>query len=229
MIADSIIALMDTYDQQIYAIGKGPSSLTVDAPDSGIPVGTSATISGSVLDVSPGTGDPAIQLRFPNGVPAIADANMGEWMKYVYKQFARPAAAMGVTVTLEAIDPNYNYQYLGTTTSDAYGNFGFTYSPEVPGTYMIIATFAGSEAYYGSTSTAYFSADPAPTPATPIEPEPEPELEPEPEPEPEPETPTEPETPAEAPLITTEIAIVIAVAVAAVIGVGAFWALRRRG
>ena len=30
IIGDSIIATMDTYDQRVYAIGKGPSQITVD-------------------------------------------------------------------------------------------------------------------------------------------------------------------------------------------------------
>ena len=31
---DSIIAGLDTYDLQIYAMGKGPTAITVSAPDS---------------------------------------------------------------------------------------------------------------------------------------------------------------------------------------------------
>jgi outer membrane protein assembly factor BamB len=67
VIGDSIIAAMDTYDQQIYAIGKGPSSTTVTAPDSGISIGSSITIRGTVMDISPGTTQDTIALRFPNG------------------------------------------------------------------------------------------------------------------------------------------------------------------
>ncbi len=36
VIGDSIIATMDTYDQRVYAIGKGPSEVTVSAPNVGI-------------------------------------------------------------------------------------------------------------------------------------------------------------------------------------------------
>jgi hypothetical protein len=208
IIGDSIIAGMDTYDNQIYAIGKGPSATILSTPDVGVPLGGSVTIKGMVTDVSPGANDPRIKMRFPNGLPAVSDTVMGDWMKYVYKQFERPANVPGVTVKLEAVDPNGNYQVLGTTTSDAYGNYGFRFMPEVEGQYMIIATFEGSESYYPSTATGYLSADPAPAPETPIEPE-------------------EPEEPI-APLISTEIAIVIAVAVIGIIGVAAYWFLRRR-
>ena len=108
---------------------------------------------------------------------------------------------------IEAIDPNGNYQNLGTVTSDMYGDFDLVFEPEVPGSYMIMATFDGSGAYYGSFAKATLYVDEAATPTTPIEPE-----------QPGPETP----------LITTEVAIIAVVAVIAVIGVGAFFFLRKR-
>jgi len=208
VIGDSIIATQDLYDQRIYAIGKGPSELTVEAPLTSITTGSACTIRGTVMDVSPGTEDPELKLRFPNGVPAIADGGMSEWMLYVYKQFERPDVT-GVTVKLEAVDSNMGYQYLGTTCSDAYGNYGFSFKPDVEGTWMIIATFEGSKSYYGSTETTYLTVGPAPSPEQPIEPE---------EPEPEPE----------APLITTEIAIILAVVAVAVIAVVGYWILKKR-
>ena len=57
IIGDSIIATMDTYDQRVYAIGKGPSATTVTAPDTTQPLGTPILIQGTVMDVSPGTED----------------------------------------------------------------------------------------------------------------------------------------------------------------------------
>jgi hypothetical protein len=217
IIGDSIIAMYDEYDQRIYAIGKGPSATTVAASPEVTTRGSSVMITGTVLDVSPGTESAPVKLRFLNGVAAIADSDMTDWMMYVYDQFARPADASGVTVTIEVIDGNNNYQYVGTTTTDTNGNYGYKYTPEVPGTYMVIATFAGSDSYYGSYATGYFGIDEAPTPSTPIEPE-----------EPEPEVPEEPTEPVETPFLTTEIAIVIAVAVVAVIGVVAYWFLKRK-
>ena len=68
-----------------------------------------------------------------------------------------------------------------------------------------MATFEGSGAYFGSTSTTYAQVGVSTT--TPIEPE-------------------EPEEPVG--FITTEIAIILAVVVAAVIGVAAYWALKRK-
>jgi outer membrane protein assembly factor BamB len=217
LIGDSIITTMDTYDQQIYGIGKGASELTVSAAPKVSTLGGSVLIEGTVMDVSPGTKETDIAIRFPSGVPAISDADMGDWMKYVYKQFARPADATGVRVDLCAVDPNGNYQDLGSTTTDSYGTFAVAFEPEVPGKYMVIASFAGSEGYYGSTKTTYVQVDPAPAAATPMEPE-----------EPEPEVPVEEPTEPAAPLITTEVAIALAVVSVAIVAAVVFFVLRRR-
>jgi len=213
IIGDSIITTMNTYDQQIYGIGKGATELTVTAAPKVSTLGGSVLIEGTVMDVSPGTKETDIAIRFQSGVPAVSDESMGDWMKYVYMQFAQPTNTVGVTVKLEVVDPNNNYQNLGTTTTDAYGTYGFAFEPEVSGTYTIIATFEGSNGYYGDTSITHITVDPAPTPGTPIEPE---ELE-------EPIETVEPIT--EAPIITTEIAIITAVAA---IGAVAIWILKRK-
>ncbi|MCW4023338.1 MAG: hypothetical protein NWF02_09290 [Candidatus Bathyarchaeota archaeon] len=213
IIGDSIIATMNTYDQKIYAIGKGATSITVNAPDSAVSVGSSATIKGSVIDVSPGTKDSALAIRFPNGVPAISDNDMSAWMKYVYMQFEKPSDATGVTVTLEAIDPNGNYQYIGTTTSDISGNYGFSFKPEIEGKYTIMATFSGSGGYYGSTTTTYMSVDPTTSASIPIDTEGHADT-------------SEPAT--ETAFISTEIAILATIVVAAVVGIAAYWFLRRK-
>jgi hypothetical protein len=169
IIADSIIATMDTYDQRVYAIGKGPSATTVTAPGIGVTAGDSLVITGTVTDISPGTEEYALTARFPNGVPAVSDASMSDWMLYVYKQFSYPSNATGVEVTLDAIDPNGNFVHLGTATSDASGTFSFEWkTPDIPGKYTIIATFAGSKSYYASyAETAAVVTEAAPTPSPP--------------------------------------------------------------
>jgi outer membrane protein assembly factor BamB len=133
IIGDSIIAVYNSYDQRIYAIGKGPSQTTVTAPDVAITVGDSIMIKGSVLDVSAGTDDPALSARFPNGLAAVADESMSEWMKYVYAQFPMPMGATGVEVVLETFDPNGNFYEIGRATSDTDGNYALMWEPEVPG------------------------------------------------------------------------------------------------
>jgi hypothetical protein len=150
MMADSIFTLYNSYDQRIYTIGKGPSMTNVEAPMAGVTVGSTCTIRGTVKDVSPGTEASDLKLRFPNGVPAVSDESQSEWMEYVYLQHERPMDTIGATVKLEAVDPNGNYQNLGTTITDTAGKFGFSFEPEIEGQHMIIATFEGSKSYYTS-------------------------------------------------------------------------------
>jgi len=171
IIGDSIIATQDTYDQNVYAIGMGPSATTVTAPDTVLPLGTGVMIKGTVTDVSPGTKEPALTARFPNGVPAIADEDMSEWMLYVYKQFAVPMDVTGVLVYLDAVDPNGNFTNIGTTTSDMSGMFKKMWTPETEGEYTIIATFAGSKSYYASYAETAIGVGPAPPEAPPPPPE----------------------------------------------------------
>jgi len=161
IIGDSIIATMDVYDQRVYAIGKGPSATTVEAPLTAITQGRSATIRGKVTDVSPGTEDIKLKLRFPNGVPAVADESMSKWMLYVYKQFECPADVKGVEVFLKILDPNGEYYGVHVTT-DEKGRFSHMWTPGVVGEYHVTAIFEGSESYYPSEETTVFGVDQAP-------------------------------------------------------------------
>jgi outer membrane protein assembly factor BamB len=204
IIGDSIIATMDSYDQRIYAIGKGPSATTIEPIIAGVPSGSSVTLVGRVTDVSPGTMDVALKTRFPNGVPAVADENMNEWMLYVYKQFERPNVN-GVQIKIEIVDPNGQYAWIGTATSDAYGNYAYSWKPTIEGQYMIMATFDGTKSYYGSNAITYLTVDPAASPSGPIT----------------------PETP-EAPLISTEAAIIGSISIATVLGLASFSIIRKR-
>ena len=61
----------------------------------------------------------ALTARFPNGVPAVCDVNMSEWMQYLYAEFARPADVVGVEAVLRVLDPNNYFCEVGRTTSDA--------------------------------------------------------------------------------------------------------------
>ena len=162
IMGDSVIATMDTYDQQVWAIGKGPSATTVTAPDMGVPEGSSVMIRGTVMDVSPGTISDRLKLRFPNGVPAVSDASMSDWMLYVYKQFERPMNATGVDVTISVLDANGNYREIGKTTSSADGVFTLAWTPDIPGEYKVYASFPGSAGYYPSNAETAFVVDPAP-------------------------------------------------------------------
>jgi hypothetical protein len=166
IMGDSVIATMDTYDQRVYGIGKGPSALMVDAGPEVSVEGTNVLVKGMVTDISPGTEEYALTARFPNGVPAVCDDNMSDWMLYVYKQFAKPADVIGVDFTITVIDPNGNTPTVADATSDASGFYSCNFIPEVPGKYTVIATFCGSEAYYGSSAQTaiYVEQAPEPTP-----------------------------------------------------------------
>lgn len=156
---------LNFYDGKLYDIGKGPSATTVTAPQTQITAGQTVTITGSVLDKSPGAAQTEQTARFPNGLPCISDASMNDWMNYVYMQKPAPTNATGVQVTFSAIDPNNNYITLGTTTTDTSGNYGFVWNtPDVSGTYHIIASFSGSNSYWGSSDTTYLNIASAATP-----------------------------------------------------------------
>jgi hypothetical protein len=205
VLADGFLCYNNYYDNQIYCIGKGPSATSVTTQNDVISLGDSILIKGTVTDQSPGTNQDEQAGRFPNGVPAIADKYMDEWMEYLYMQKPCPMELDGVPVKLEVFGEDGSYTELGVVYSNAYGDFVYKWTPPDEGLYTIMATFDGSDSYWRSYDATYLSVGPAAAPSGPIEPE-----------------------PTEAPLITTEIAIIIAVVVVAVVGVVAYWALRKR-
>ncbi len=172
-IADGYMTFANAYDGQIYTVGKGPSQTNVNVQTNAIPQGNSVLIQGSVMDISAGTTQKQQAADFPNGVPAVSDTSQTGWMQYVYQQGPYPSNATGVTVTLSTIDPNGNSYVIGTTSTDANGVFATAYKPEVPGTYKVFATFAGSDSYWQSSSETAFNVmqapnvTPAPTTAAP--------------------------------------------------------------
>lgn len=167
IIGDSIIALQDTYDQRIYAIGKGPSRTTVNAAPKVTQNGGSIVIEGTISDISPGTEDYALRARFPDGVPVVSDESMGQWMKYVYMQFERPINVTGVPVTLYVLDANENYREIGSATTDANGFYSLSWTPDIDGKYTVYAIFAGSDSFYPSHSVTAFNVDPESPTASP--------------------------------------------------------------
>lgn len=170
IIGDNVIAGFNGYDNRIYSIGRGPSATTVAASPKISTKGTNVLVEGLVTDISPGTSKYATAARFPNGVPAVSDDNMTEWMEYVYMQYPRPADAdvIGVDVTISVIDPNGNVYDVDTTTSDASGFYSCIFEPEVPGKYTVIASFAGSKSYYGSFAETAINVEEATATEQPI-------------------------------------------------------------
>ena len=206
-IADGFTTWWNGYDNQIYTTGRGPSATTVEVSPKVSVHGNSVLIEGTVIDTAAGTTQDEQAARFPNGVPAVSDESMTDWMQYLYMQRPCPTDATGVEVILEALYPNGEYNEIGRVTSDASGMYSFMWEPSAEGKYRIVARFEGTNGYWPSYAETALGVDPAPSPAGPIEPE---------------------QPAAEAPFITTEIAIIAAVAIAVVIGIAAFWALKKR-
>jgi len=166
VVADGYLLEYNNYDGELYNIGKGTSALTVDAPMTATTLGSTITLRGTVVDTSPGTQQDEIARRFPQGVPAVADQSMTGWMEYLYMQQARPTDTVGVPVTLSVVDSNGNFREIGTTTTSD-GFYSFNWKPDIEGSYMVYASFAGSESYWPSHAQTAFAIDPAPATPTP--------------------------------------------------------------
>jgi outer membrane protein assembly factor BamB len=169
IIADGLLLVVDSHDQMIYCFGKGPSATTVSAPQIVPPLGSTIQLTGTVTDQSQyGRRNINGDLDRPlKGTPAISDASMDAWMEYMFHQRPMPTNAKGVSVSLDTIDPNGNLIHIGDATSDAAGNYGLAYKPEVPGSYQIIASFKGSNSYGSSFGTTYLTIGAEPTTPAP--------------------------------------------------------------
>jgi outer membrane protein assembly factor BamB len=157
--ADDYIVTSSTYDNNIYCIGKGVSAATVTASPEVSAQGSSVLITGMITDISPGTSEYVQTARYPNGVPAIADANMQAWMEYLYMQQPKPTNATGVPIQIFVVDANGNYRSIGTATSDATGFYSLQWKPDVTGKYTVYAMFAGTQSYWPSQATTAFAVD----------------------------------------------------------------------
>lgn len=171
-VGDGYLISWNSFDNQIYSFGKGPTVTTVTASPKVSIQGSSVLVEGTVIDKSGGTTQDIITTRFPSGLPAVSEDSMQAWMEYAYMQQIKPTNATGVDVVITVLDPNNNYYEVGRTTSDASGAYKLLFTPEVAGAYTIMVSFAGSESYYGSyAQTAIGISDaPAATPAPTLHP-----------------------------------------------------------
>jgi hypothetical protein len=169
-VSDGIAVTLNAYDTQIYAYGMGPSKTTVCAPDIGVTTATPIMITGSVMDISAGSQQQAVAANFPNGLPCVSDASMSQFMEAVYEQQPMPTNITGVPVTLSVTDSNGNHYNIGTTTTNALGDYGLTWTPIITGNYTLYATFAGTNGYYGSSASTYFYAGSPPSTPAPTAP-----------------------------------------------------------
>jgi WD40 repeat protein len=153
-IADGVLTALNSYDGQVYAFGPGPSKTTVSAPQVAVAKDSTVMITGTVTDQTPAS----------MGTPAISDADMGAWMEYLHMQKVMPQDAVGVQVTLTAVDPHGDSFTIGTATTNIAGTYGVSFTPNIEGTYTITATFAGSASYSGSYDMTYMAVNlPAPS------------------------------------------------------------------
>jgi hypothetical protein len=233
-IADGYLTAGSSYDGYLYVFGKGKSATTVTAPDTSVPRGTTLLIRGTVLDQSPAQ----------PGTPCVSADSMDTQMNYLHVQ--RPIDGIwhnetitGVPVTVKAVDANGATTNIGTvTTNGYYGTFAIPWTPATEGTFDIIATFEGNDAYGSSSAATAVVIGPAPSegqqqeteePTTEAPTTEAPTTEAPTTEAPTTEVPTTEQPSGEAPAFpTTEVAIAAAVVVAVVVGVGAYWALRRR-
>ena len=165
----------------MYVFGKGPTTTTVAGPTDEQTLGKSVLLGGTVLDMSPGAlaaqnmmigvNTSPVPTTTVKGVPCVSENSMDSWMKYLYMQQSLPTNAEGVTVSLDALDPNNNFIHIGTATTDLSGQYSYVFTPQVSGKYIVIASFAGTQSYgLSSAETAINIANSAaatntPTPA----------------------------------------------------------------
>ncbi len=167
-IADGYATFFNGYDNQIYSVGRGPSTTTIQAPQTQISAGEKVVIQGTVMDIAAGTQQNEQAARFNNGVPVASDASMKDWMGYVYQQKPSPTNFTGVPVNLVAIDPNNNYVTLGTANTDVNGMYHFTWTaPNIPGDYVVYAIFDGTNGYWSSKAVTALVVTEAPATPTP--------------------------------------------------------------
>jgi hypothetical protein len=141
--------------------------MTVTAPDLAAAYGQPVVIKGTIYDISAGSKQNEQAARFPNGIPLASEEIMTEWMGYVYQQKPLPTNFKGVTVDISVVDSNGNYRSIGTTTTDAKGQYNVVWTPDISGTYQVVATFAGTNGYWPSSATTAFNVMEAPATPTP--------------------------------------------------------------
>jgi len=168
-VADGYISYLNTYDMQVYCIGKGPSATTVTASPG---VGSVVTIQGTVTDICAGANRKVASGEFTS-VPAISDKDMGAWMEYIHMQKPMPTNATGVPVTIYVSDATGAIVHSEQVASDVSGQYALAWTPTTSGLYTINAVFDGTKGYYSSSAETHISvqtsaATPIPT-ATPTE------------------------------------------------------------
>lgn len=153
-VADGYYTWFNMNDQQVYAMGPGPSATSVDVKNDVVPFGSSVLITGTVTDQTP-----QAQLK---GTAAVADADQEKQMEFLIQHSIDQPDVSGVPVTLSAIDSSGKVIPIGQRMSDGLsGTFKMIWTPPSVGEYTIVANFTGTQAYgpsYASTAIGVVSA-----------------------------------------------------------------------
>jgi len=153
-VADGYLATYGAFTSERYILGKGPSKITVSAPQTVLKKGESVVITGTILDQSPALKD----------TPCIADVNMSDWMQYMFLQWPYPEGVMGVPISLYATGPSgESITIVQDLISDPSGTFGYVWTPPDVGFYKIDAVFRGTDSYGSSYATTYLGIGTAPS------------------------------------------------------------------
>jgi hypothetical protein len=157
-VADGYYTWFNMNDQQVYAMGPGPSATSVSIKDDVVSLGSAVLITGTVTDQTP-----QAQLK---GTAAVADADQEKQMEFLIQHNIDQPNVNGVPVTLSAIDNSGKLISIGQAVSDGFsGTFKMLWTPPAVGVYSIVANFTGTQAYgpsYASTAIGVTAA------ATPI-------------------------------------------------------------
>ena len=153
-----ILTADNRYDGYMYVFGKGKSQ-QLWLHRKVLNSGQSVMLTGTIMDLSPGQPP----------TPCVSEESMTQWMESLHMQHAIPSDVVGVTVSLDAVDPNGNAIHIGEVVSDMSGSFKKLWTPDIVGEYTVTATFMGSNAYgssWAETAIGVVETSPSPTPST---------------------------------------------------------------
>ncbi len=164
--SDGYLTASSSYSGYFYVIGKGPTELTMTAPQTALTQGQGVVISGRILDMS--AAQPS--------TPCVSAASMSTWMDYLHHQmpidgYYHNVTITGVPISIDMVDPNGNFKHVGDTVSDSSGTFGYTWTiPSTSGDYKLMATFMGDDSYGSSFASSFVNVaaggQATPTPTT---------------------------------------------------------------
>jgi hypothetical protein len=158
-VADDKLLVYCENTGELFCIGRGPTETTVDTSSKIVNMGSNVLVTGTVTDASPGSYLPSR----PHDTPCVSQASMQAQMEYIYLLRPQPMST-GVPVQIWVTTPGGSPANVGTTTTDAFGNYAYEYKPTTTGIYTLFATFQGdSENYWPSTAGTKFAVDPAPS------------------------------------------------------------------